>query len=67
MAGARKTHNLVVSHLVRELGQQLRERPCRVYPSGMRVPVKSTGLYTYPMYPPFAASGVSSTVRPTRS
>jgi Uma2 family endonuclease len=48
MAGAREAHNLVVAHLVRELDQQFRARPCRVYPSDMRVRVSPTGLYTYP-------------------
>lgn len=48
MAGAREAHNLLVTHLLRELDQQTRSRPCRVYPSDMRVHVKSTGLYTYP-------------------
>ena len=27
---------------------QLKERPCEVYPSDMRVKVSETGLYTYP-------------------
>lgn len=48
MAGASRAHNKLVAHLVRELDQQLRVRPCDVYPSDMRVHVKSTGLYTYP-------------------
>jgi Uma2 family endonuclease len=48
MAGAQRAHNQLVASLVRELGQQFRGRPCDVYPSDMRVRVKSTGLYTYP-------------------
>jgi len=48
MAGARANHNLIVAHIVRELDQQLRERPCNVYPSDMRVHVSSCDLYTYP-------------------
>jgi Uma2 family endonuclease len=48
MAGAKEAHNLLVANLIRELGQQLRSRPCRVYPSDMRVRVSATGLYTYP-------------------
>jgi Uma2 family endonuclease len=48
MAGAKEAHNLVVSNLVARLHQQLRSRPCRVYPSDMRVRVRATGLYTYP-------------------
>ena len=30
------------------LRQQLKKRPCKVYPSAMRVKVSPTGLYTYP-------------------
>lgn len=48
MSGAREAHNLVVANLLRELGNQLRNRPCRVYPSDMRILVNSTGLYAYP-------------------
>ena len=33
---------------VRELGNRLRGRACRVLPSDMRVKVSPTGLYTYP-------------------
>ncbi len=48
MAGAAENHNLVVANTLRDLSQQLRHRPCKVYPSDMRVRVSSTGLYTYP-------------------
>jgi Uma2 family endonuclease len=48
MSGGSREHNLVVSNIVRELGIQLRGRPCEVYPSDMRVKVHATGLYTYP-------------------
>jgi Uma2 family endonuclease len=48
MAGAQRAHNQLVASLVRELGQRFRGRHCDVYPSDMRVYVKSTGLYTYP-------------------
>ena len=48
MAGAKWAHNLLVGHLVRELGQQLRSRPCDVLPSDMRVRVSQSDLYTYP-------------------
>jgi Uma2 family endonuclease len=48
MAGATEAHNLLVWNLIRELGQQLRSRPCHAYPSDMRVRVSPTGLYTYP-------------------
>lgn len=48
MGGASRWHNLIVTNCVRELSLQLKGRPCRVYPSDMRVKVSPTGLYTYP-------------------
>jgi Uma2 family endonuclease len=48
MAGAKEAHNLVVANLVAGLHRQFRSRPCRVYPSDMRVRVPATGLQTYP-------------------
>ena len=48
MAGASWAHNLLVSHLLRDIGQQLRGKPCEICPSDMRVRVSASGLYTYP-------------------
>lgn len=48
MSGASRRHNRIVSNLVITLGNQLRERPCNVYSSDMRVKIPATGLYTYP-------------------
>jgi Uma2 family endonuclease len=48
MVGASEEHNLIVTNLIVELGSQLKKRPCKVYPSDMRVKVSPTGLYTYP-------------------
>jgi Uma2 family endonuclease len=48
MAGAKEAHNLIVANVIGDLHQQLRPRPCRVYPSDMRVRVSPGGLYTYP-------------------
>jgi len=48
MAGASETHNLIVSNLIRALGNRLAERPCCVYPGDLRILVVATGLYTYP-------------------
>jgi Uma2 family endonuclease len=48
MAGAKEAHNLLVTNALASLHRQLRSRPCRVYPSDMRVRVSATGLYTYP-------------------
>jgi Uma2 family endonuclease len=48
MAGAVEQHNLICLNIYGLLHQQLRQRPCRAYPSEMRVRVSDTGLYTYP-------------------
>ena len=48
MGGASERHNLIVANVVAGLHRQLKGRPCRVYPSDMRVRVKETGLYAYP-------------------
>ncbi|MBA3534035.1 MAG: Uma2 family endonuclease [Ardenticatenales bacterium] len=48
MVGASREHTLIVSALIRLLGNQLLERPCNVYPSDMRVKVDKKGKYTYP-------------------
>jgi Uma2 family endonuclease len=48
MTGGSRNHVLIVGNLVRELGSQLRDRPCEVYPTDLRVQVAQTGLYTYP-------------------
>jgi Uma2 family endonuclease len=48
MAGNSENHNLIVAHLLGILYSQLRGRPCKAYPSDMRVKVTQTNLYTYP-------------------
>jgi len=48
MAGATREHNVAVGNVVGELRSSLRERPCEVYPSDMRVAVAGARLYTYP-------------------
>lgn len=47
MAGASIEHNAIVANLLRELGQQLKRRPCQVFPSDLRIHIPATGLYTY--------------------
>jgi Uma2 family endonuclease len=47
MSGASREHNLIASNLNREIGEQLKDRPCEVYTTDMRVRIPS-GLYTYP-------------------
>jgi Uma2 family endonuclease len=48
MAGASERHNLIVANLIAEFRSQFKKRPCKVYPSDMRVKVSASGLYTYP-------------------
>jgi Uma2 family endonuclease len=48
MTGASENHNLIMVSTSASLHNQLRKRPCRVYPSDMRVKTRSTVLYTYP-------------------
>lgn len=47
MAGATEGHNLIVSNLIAGLHNALKDRPCRVYPSDMKVLCPS-GLRAYP-------------------
>jgi Uma2 family endonuclease len=44
----RRSHSVIAVHVATQLDNQLRRRPCEVYPSDMRVRVSATGLYTYP-------------------
>lgn len=48
MAGGSETHNLIAGNTYASLHAQFRQRPCRVYPSDMRVKISQSGLYTYP-------------------
>ncbi|NUQ62714.1 MAG: Uma2 family endonuclease [Pirellulales bacterium] len=48
MSGASREHNLIAGNVNGEARNQLRDRPCEVYQSDMRVKVSRTGLYTYP-------------------
>jgi Uma2 family endonuclease len=48
MGGASFAHTVIVGNLARELGQQLKGKPCRVSPTDLRVKVGNSGLYTYP-------------------
>jgi len=48
MAGGSPAHSSIASNFIREAGNALKERPCVVYTSDLRVKVKPTGLYTYP-------------------
>jgi Uma2 family endonuclease len=48
MSGASENHNLIVGNLIAGFHSQLRQKPCKIYPSDMRVKIRSSGLYTYP-------------------
>lgn len=48
MAGGTPEHGAVAANVIVLLGNQLRDRPCRVFTSDVRVRVKTTGLATYP-------------------
>jgi len=48
MAGATFEHNQIVINVGAELRSALREKPCRVCASNLRVKIQATGLYTYP-------------------
>jgi Uma2 family endonuclease len=45
---ASRSHSLICTHIVLELGLQLEERPCELYSKDLRLRITSTGLYTYP-------------------
>ena len=48
MAGAGWPHTLIKDNMSREAGNCLRDGPCQVVTSDLRVKISATGLYTYP-------------------
>jgi Uma2 family endonuclease len=48
MAGGSPEHSLIIANIIRELGNGLKGKPCRVYDSNLRVRIPRTPLYTYP-------------------
>jgi Uma2 family endonuclease len=48
MAGGTRSHSLIKCNLIHALMTQIKDGPCRVYGSDMRVKVPASGLYTYP-------------------
>lgn len=48
MAGASREHNLIAANIVRELGNQLLDRPCNAYSSDLKVRIERVNTYTYP-------------------
>jgi Uma2 family endonuclease len=47
-AGASPRHNLIVANIITTLGVQLKSRPCKVYPSDLKVGVTSSRRFFYP-------------------
>ncbi|TRW95831.1 Uma2 family endonuclease [Candidatus Methylobacter oryzae] len=48
MTGASREHNLIAFNIGRELGNQLKKRPCEAYLSDMRVKAAEARSYHYP-------------------
>jgi Uma2 family endonuclease len=48
MAGGSERHNIIVANLIISVGLQLRGRPCRVYPSDLKVRVPNSSKLFYP-------------------
>lgn len=48
MTGGTPAHSLIASNFIREAGNALKDHPCVVYTSDLRVKVNPSGLYTYP-------------------
>jgi Uma2 family endonuclease len=48
MAGNTSDHSLICVNVSRLFSDQLREKPCYIYESNIRVRILETGLYTYP-------------------
>src|SRR5579871_1346525 len=48
MAGGSRRHALIITNIVREVGQELKGRRCEVYSNDLRLRVAPEGLYTYP-------------------
>ncbi|MGH9941161.1 MAG: Uma2 family endonuclease [Pyrinomonadaceae bacterium] len=48
MAGGSERHNLIAANIIISIGVQLRNRPCRVYPSDLKVRVPNSKRFFYP-------------------
>ena len=48
MTGASRKHNLIAGNIFGELRQQLKGKPCEVYPGEMRVKAPAARSYVYP-------------------
>lgn len=48
MAGGTPEHSLLVANVIREVGNRLKGKPCRVYDANLRVAVSGPSRYLYP-------------------
>ena len=48
MAGGTPAHAAIAANVIALLSAQIRDRPCRVFTSDLRIRVQATGLGTYP-------------------
>ena len=48
MAGGTESHSLITTNVIRELGNRLKDKPCRVYDSNLRVTPAMRKKYYYP-------------------
>jgi len=48
MSGGSARHSLISANVIRELGNRLKGKPCRVYDSNLRIRIPRSVLYTYP-------------------
>ena len=48
MAGASRKHNIILTNVVRVLGNTLLDRPCNIYSSDMKVKIEKLMKYSYP-------------------
>ncbi len=48
MSGASLEHNIISTNLTREISNQLKDRPCQVLGSDMRVQIEAADAYFYP-------------------
>lgn len=48
MAGGTGEHSLIIANAIRELGNRLKGKPCRVYDSNFRMAVNPGARYAYP-------------------
>lgn len=48
VTGATVNHNIIVANIIRELGLQMKGRPCLVFANDMRVRIEAADAATYP-------------------